>query len=67
MDRLIGWHLRRARQQGGRVLGQQTPIAPVIEDILLVLRWPMLDKGITARIDCPPDATFPPNGRTWRR
>ncbi|WP_111557475.1 sensor histidine kinase [Paracoccus sediminilitoris] len=59
MDRLIGWHLRRARQQGGRVLGQQTPIVPVIEDILLVLRWPMLDKGITAHIDCPPDAAFP--------
>ena len=59
MDRLIGWHLRRARQQGGRVLGQQTPIAPVIDDILLVLRWPMQDKGMTAQIDCPPDAAFP--------
>jgi len=59
MDRLIGWHLRRARQAGGRILGQRTPIAPVIDDILLVLRWPMQDKGMTAETDCPPDAAFP--------
>ena len=30
MDRLIGWHLRRARSAGPRVLGQRTPVRPVI-------------------------------------
>jgi signal transduction histidine kinase len=59
MDRLIGWHLRRARQAGGPVLGQRTLIAPVIDDILLVLRWPMQDKGMTADITCPHNVTFP--------
>ncbi|TGN67308.1 HAMP domain-containing histidine kinase [Paracoccus liaowanqingii] len=59
MDRLIGWHLRRARQAGPRMLGQRTPIAPVIEDILLVLRWPLADKGMQAEVRCPADAAFP--------
>ncbi|VDS09686.1 Virulence sensor histidine kinase PhoQ [Paracoccus haematequi] len=58
MDRLIGWHLRRARSAGPRVLGQRTPVRPVIDDILMVLRWPMRDKGITADIDCAPQAAF---------
>lgn len=58
MDRLIGWHLRRARSAGPRLLGQRIPVGPVIDDILLVLRWPMRDKGITVRIDCPPEAAF---------
>lgn len=58
MDRLIGWHLRRARAASPRILGQRTPVAPVIGDIMLVLRWPMEDKGIRPLIDCPPDASF---------
>ncbi len=58
MDRLIGWHLRRARSAGPRILGQRTPLRPVIDDILMVLRWPMQDKGMTAAIDCPPTAAF---------
>ncbi|WP_405406122.1 sensor histidine kinase [Paracoccus sp. Ld10] len=58
MDRLIGWHLRRARQAGPRLLGQRTPVAPVIDDILLVLRWPLADRGMTADVDCRPDAAF---------
>lgn len=58
MDRLIGWHLRRARSAGPRVLGQRTPVRPVIDDILMVLRWPMQDKGMTAGIDCPAGAAF---------
>lgn len=58
MDRLIGWHLRRARSAGPGPLGLRTPVRPVIDDILMVLRWPMQDKGIAARIDCPPDAAF---------
>ncbi|WP_207102181.1 ATP-binding protein [Paracoccus shandongensis] len=58
MDRLIGWHLRRARSAGPRALGQRTPVRPVIDDILMVLRWPMQDKGMTADIDCPADIAF---------
>ncbi|MDO5630371.1 MAG: HAMP domain-containing sensor histidine kinase [Paracoccus sp. (in: a-proteobacteria)] len=58
MDRLIGWHLRRARSAQPRVLGQRTPVAPVIDDILLVLRHPMQDKGMTATVTCPADLTF---------
>ncbi|WP_231559163.1 sensor histidine kinase [Paracoccus sp. PAMC 22219] len=67
MDRLIGWHLRRARQAGPRLLGQRTPVAPVIDDILLVLRWPLADRGMSADVDCPPTRPFPANARTWRR
>ncbi|MFC3838569.1 hypothetical protein [Paracoccus rhizosphaerae] len=41
MNRLIGWHLRRARQAGPRSLGKRTPAGPMIDDLLLVLsRWP---------------------------
>ncbi|SNT71644.1 sensor histidine kinase [Paracoccus seriniphilus] len=58
MDRLIGWHLRRARQAGPRQMGLRCLIRPVIDDILLVLRWPMHDKGITAQVDCPDDLGF---------
>ncbi len=58
MDRLIGWHLRRARSAQPRMLGQRSPIRPVIDDILLVLRRPMQDKGISAKIHCPGDLTF---------
>jgi signal transduction histidine kinase len=58
MDRLIGWHLRRARSAQPQSLGQHTPLRPVIEDILLVLRHPMADKGITASLDCPDDCGF---------
>ena len=58
MDRLIGWHLRRARSAQPRVLGQTTPVTEVIDDILLVLRRPMEDRGIAAEIDCPPGTRF---------
>lgn len=58
MDRLIGWHLRRARSAGPGTLGQRTPVRPVIDDILMVLRWPMQDRGITADIDCPAGISF---------
>ncbi|PZO64996.1 MAG: sensor histidine kinase, partial [Pelagerythrobacter marensis] len=47
MDRQIGWHLRRARSAGvPRLLGQATPVAAVIEDILLVLRRPAEARGL---------------------
>ncbi|TRW92141.1 HAMP domain-containing histidine kinase [Paracoccus sp. M683] len=58
MDRLIGWHLRRARSSQPRVLGQRTPVREVIDDILLVLRHPMADKGMRAEVTCPPGAAF---------
>ncbi|MDO5706776.1 MAG: ATP-binding protein, partial [Paracoccus sp. (in: a-proteobacteria)] len=58
MDRLIGWHLRRARSAQTRVLGQRTPVGAVIDDILMVLRHPMQDKGMTATVDCPPGLSF---------
>lgn len=58
MDRLIGWHLRRARSSQPRLLGQHTPVAGVIDDILLVLRRPIEDKGLRVEIDCSTDASF---------
>lgn len=58
MDRLIGWHLRRARSAGPRALGQRTPVRPVVDDILMVLRWPMEEKAILAAIDCPDGLSF---------
>ena len=42
--------LRRARSAQPATLGQRTAIAQVIDDILIVLRHPMADKGMTARI-----------------
>lgn len=52
MDRQIGWHLKRARSAGGRrVLGQVTPLGPVIDDILLVLNRQLQDRGITVTRD----------------
>lgn len=60
MDRQIGWHLRRARSSAApRLLGQRTEIGPVVDDILLVLRRPLDDAGITVRTDIlPPDLAF---------
>ncbi|WP_299904256.1 sensor histidine kinase [uncultured Paracoccus sp.] len=58
MDRLIGWHLRRARSAQPRMLGQHTPVGPVIDDILMVLRRPMEDKAMQAEVICPPQASF---------
>ncbi len=59
MDRQIGWHLRRARSSGAaRLLGSRTPLAPVIEDILLVLRRPIQDSGLEVAIDIPEGTAF---------
>lgn len=59
MDRQIGWHLRRARSSAApRLLGQTTPIAPVVEDILLVLRRPLEDSGIKVTTALPPGLAF---------
>lgn len=59
MDRQISWHLRRARSAGQpRLLGHATPVAPVVDDILLVLRRPAEDRGLRIGIDCAPAARF---------
>lgn len=58
MDRLIGWHLRRARSAQPRVLGQRTAVGEVIDDILMVLRRPLEDKGMKVEVSCPEDASF---------
>lgn len=59
MDRQIGWHLRRARSAGvPRLLGQATPVAAVIEDILLVLRRPAEARGLRVKVDCAPGVRF---------
>lgn len=59
MDRQIGWHLRRARSAAGQNRpGLRTPVAPVIDDILLVLRHPVQDRGLSVTVDCQPGAGF---------
>lgn len=59
MDRQIGWHLRRARSAGApRLLGHATPVAGVVDDILLVLRQPCRDRGLAVSVDCPPGTRF---------
>lgn len=59
MDRQIGWHLRRARSSAApRLLGQRTRIAPVVDDILLVLRRPVEDAAIAVQVICAPDLAF---------
>lgn len=60
MDRQIGWHLRRARNASQpRLLGHSTPVAEAVDDILLVLRRPAEDRGLTISVDCPPAMRFP--------
>ncbi len=59
MNRQIGWHLRRARSAAApNILGERTSIAEVIGDILLVLRGPMRDRGLSFATDCPAGAVF---------
>ncbi|AUH34823.1 sensor histidine kinase [Paracoccus tegillarcae] len=58
MDRLIGWHLRRARSAQPRTLGQRTPVCEVIDDIMLVLRRPMEEKSMRTEISCPDRVFF---------
>lgn len=59
MDRQIGWHLRRARSSGAAgLLGSRTEIAPVLDDILLVLRRPITDSGLDIQIALPPGLAF---------
>ena len=59
MDRQIAWQLRRARGAGTpRLLGQSTPVAPVIDDLLLVLRRLAESRGLSVTLRCAPGARF---------
>lgn len=59
MDRQIGWHLRRARSSAApRLLGQRTPVAPVIQDILLVLGGPIRETGLRVEVRAEADPAF---------
>lgn len=59
MDRQISWQLRRARGAGTpRLLGQSTPVAPVLDDLLLVLRRTADSRGLTITLRCLPGARF---------
>lgn len=59
MDRQIGWHLRRARSSGAaRALGQRTPVRPVVEDILMVLRGPITESDLLVDRDLPAALAF---------
>ncbi|WBU57751.1 sensor histidine kinase [Paracoccus sediminicola] len=60
MDRQVAWHLKRARSAGGRrVLGQVTPLDAVLDDVLLVLRRQLEERGITVMRDIPVGLTLP--------
>ena len=59
MDRQIGWHLRRARSSGAAgLLGSRTEIAPVLEDVMLVLHRPVTESGLRVETDLPPGIAF---------
>lgn len=59
MDRQISWHLRRARTAGTpRLLGHSTPVAPVIDDLLLVLRRMAEARGLSIHVACDPSLRF---------
>ena len=59
MDRQIGWHLRRGRSSGAAgLLGSRTEIAPVLEDVMLVLHRPVTESGLRVETDLPPGIAF---------
>ncbi|MDO5530055.1 MAG: HAMP domain-containing sensor histidine kinase [Paracoccus sp. (in: a-proteobacteria)] len=57
MDRQIGWHLKRARSAAttAREMGQHSALGPVIDDILVVLRRMIEDRGLAVDARLPPD------------
>lgn len=60
IDRQIGWHLRRARApaSGRQRLGARVPVAEVVDDILMVLRRPVADRGLRVTTDLAPQSGF---------
>lgn len=59
MDGMIGYHLRRARGAGaGLAVAARTPLAPVLDDLALVLRGACAARGLALDIETGPDAVF---------
>lgn len=59
MDRLVRYHLRRARNAGtAHLLGARTPVTDVAEDIATVLRDAARRRGVSIGLDCPEDLVF---------
>lgn len=59
MDGMIGYHLRRARGVGaGLATVPRTPLAPVLDDLALVLRGACAARGLLLRCDADPGAVF---------
>ncbi|WP_435169813.1 sensor histidine kinase [Falsirhodobacter sp. 1013] len=58
MDRILRWHLKRARTAAQkRSLGQVTPVRPVLDDLLAVLCRDIGDRGLTLTTTFP-DLSF---------
>jgi signal transduction histidine kinase len=59
MRRQVDHYLARARAAGSvNVLGNRTPVAPVLSDLARVLARIHVDRGIEIECDCPPDLYF---------
>ena len=59
MRRQVDHYLTRARTAGAlNVLGNRTPVAPVLEDLARVLRRIHAERGIAIAVTCPPDLYF---------
>ncbi|SEL93038.1 Signal transduction histidine kinase [Roseivivax marinus] len=59
MDRLIGYHLRRARGAGSaHLLGARTSVVDVAEDIVTVLRGAARERHVSMGVDCPEELYF---------
>ena len=59
MRRQVDHYLTRARAAGAvNVLGNRTPVAPVLEDLARVLRRIHAERGIAISVDCPSTLYF---------
>ena len=59
MRRQVDHYLTRARTAGAvNVLGNRTPVAPVLEDLARVLRRIHAERGIEIAVDCQPGLHF---------
>jgi signal transduction histidine kinase len=59
MRRQVDHYLARARAAGAvNVLGNRTPVKPVIEDLSRVLSRIHAERGLIIDVDCPPDLAF---------
>ena len=59
MRRQVDHYLTRARMAGAlNVLGNRTPVAPVLDDLARVLRRIHAERGIMISVECPADLYF---------